>query len=279
MTKYSEKINIVNYYKELMKQHKSFSYQSSKLLGHKNVEIPLNRYIDFCYEKDLKFENAMCYFSGELNGEDLEDKRKDPLIFENFIEANDNYHMFINRKLFNDVMDYVVKENVKNIYKKGSTSIKLPYEFTSKYLKEIFDFSFEKDDASFSVEVQVKNIIFNEKDYHLLSLNNVIMLEGLSENITFSNDFNFKVDKKIIKSTKFDICVSEINVKEVKSEGTIKIKDENKIKEWINKSFNVESYPLCLSDNGITLRDYFSYLTNVTIGEKGVFIQGMHLYQ
>ena len=221
----------------------------------------------------------MCYFSGELNGEDLEDKRKDPLIFENFIEANDNYHMFINRKLFNDVMDYVVKENVKNIYKKGSTSIKLPYEFTSKYLKEIFDFSFEKDDASFSVEVQVKNIIFNEKDYHLLSLNNVIMLEGLSENITFSNDFNFKVDKKIIKSTKFDICVSEINVKEVKSEGTIKIKDENKIKEWINKSFNVESYPLCLSDNGITLRDYFSYLTNVTIGEKGVFIQGMHLYQ
>ena len=279
MTNYSEKINIVNYYKELMKQHKSFSYQSSKLLGHKNVEIPLNRYIDFCYEKDLKFENAMCYFSGELNGEESEDKKKDPLIFENFIEANDNYHMFINRKLFNDVMDYVVKENVKNIYKKGSTSIKLPYEFTSKYLKEIFDFSFEKDDASFSVEVQVKNIIFNEKDYHLLSLNNVIMLEGLSENITFSNDFNFKVDKKIIKSTKFDICVSEINVKEVKSEGTIKIKDENKIKEWINKSFNVESYPLCLSDNGITLRDYFSYLTNVTIGEKGVFIQGMHLYQ
>ena len=51
------------------------------------------------------------------------------------------------------------------------------------------------------------------------------------------------------------------------------------MKEWINKSFNVESYPLCLSDNGITLRDYFSYLTNVTIGEKGVFIQGMHLYQ
>ena len=113
MTNYSEKINIVNYYKELMKQHKSFSYQSSKLLGHKNVEIPLNRYIDFCYEKDLKFENAMCYFSGELNGEDLEDKRKDPLIFENFIEANDNYHMFINIKLFNDVTDYVVKQNVK----------------------------------------------------------------------------------------------------------------------------------------------------------------------
>lgn len=275
MTKISNKINIRSYYEKIMKNHRNFIYESSNVLGNKIIEISLNRFIDFCKEVDLKFENAICYFSGEVNGDDKEDKKNVVLSITNFTEANDNYHMFINYKLFNDVMSKMINEGIKNNFKNGSVSKALDYNFTSKYIKEVFEFKIESDNITFNVDVEIIDFHFNSNGKGNATLNNTINIEGHSEKIIFSFSFEFNSEAKIVKNTKINICFSNVKVNNVIS--STNIKDENKLKSWIENSF--EPSHLCLSNNGITLRDYFSYMEEIKSEEKGIFIKGMHLYQ
>jgi len=275
MSKISEKINIKGYYEKIMKEHRNFTYESSKVLGNKKIEISLNRFVDFCKEVDLKFENALCYFSGEVNGEDTKDKKNAILSINNFTEANDYYHMFINYKLLNDVMKKMINEGIKNNFKNGSISKSLDYNFTTKYIKEVFDFTFAEDNITFNVDVEIINFNFNSKGNGNATIKNTINIEGHTEKIEFNFTLEFNSTTSIIKSTRINICFSQVKVKDVKS--STKIKDEKKLESWIENSF--EPNKLCLSDNGITLRDYFSYMKEVKSEENGIFIKGMHLYQ
>ncbi len=275
MSKIAAKINIKGYYEKIMKLHRNFTYESSKVLGNKKVEISLNRFVDFCKEVDLKFENALCYFSGEVNGEDKEDKKNVPLSITNFTEANDNYHMFINYKLLNDVMLKMINEGIKNNFNKDSVSKTLDYNFTTQYIKEVFDFKYEENNTNFNVDVEIINFYFNPKGKGNATIKNTINIEGHTEKIDFNFTFEFNSKISIIKSTRINICFSNVIVKDVNS--STQIKDKDKLKSWIENSF--EPTHLCLSDNGITLRDYFSYMEEVKSEENGIFIKGMHLYQ
>ncbi len=60
----------------------------------------------------------------------------------------------------------------------------------------------------------------------------------------------------------------------------LKLKILNQLKLKMKKNWkSFEPTQLCLSDNGITLRDYFSYMEEVKSEENGIFIKGMYLYQ
>ena len=187
-----------------------------------------------------------------------------------------NYIISLAVPCFFVVSGYLITASaIKNNFKNGSISKSLDYNFTTKYIKEVFDFTFAEDNITFNVDVEIINFNFNSKGNGNATIKNTINIEGHTEKIEFNFTLEFNSTTSIIKSTRINICFSQVKVKDVKS--STKIKDEKKLESWIENSF--EPNKLCLSDNGITLRDYFSFMEEVKSEENGIFIKGMHLYQ
>ena len=59
----------------------------------------------------------------------------------------------------------------------------------------------------------------------------------------------------------------------------MEITDELKLKEAIDISFDYDNLPLCLTDSGISLRDYFAVIKKTNIANEGIYLQGDQLYQ
>ena len=59
----------------------------------------------------------------------------------------------------------------------------------------------------------------------------------------------------------------------------VKIKDEVKLKTYIEASFDYEHYPLCASESGFSLQEYYSKIHDVYLREEGIYIEGEQLYQ
>ena len=57
------------------------------------------------------------------------------------------------------------------------------------------------------------------------------------------------------------------------------IKDEAGLVSAIQESFDFGNIPICLSDNGVSFRDYYAKIKKVEDSEEGFYIFGDQLYQ
>ena len=76
------------------------------------------------------------------------------------------------------------------------------------------------------------------------------------------------------------MCLKNVSgIKVSMSSGTPTIKEEEALISAIEESFDFENIPLCLSDDGVSFRDYFTKIKNVQPSEEGLYIFGDQLYQ
>ena len=79
---------------------------------------------------------------------------------------------------------------------------------------------------------------------------------------------------------RINLCLGFFSTSEVSvKSGSVKINDTAKLKFAINETFNDDKLRLCLSDNGVSLRDYFAVIKEVYTADEGVYIKGEQLYQ
>ena len=92
---------------------------------------------------------------------------------------------------------------------------------------------------------------------------------------------NYNLKGDLNKNVLVNLCVFRIsNVEVGKPTGTVKIKDEANLKDAISKSFDFTNYPLCLTDDGVSFKDYFSKITSIEDSSNdGIYLFGNQLYQ
>ena len=84
----------------------------------------------------------------------------------------------------------------------------------------------------------------------------------------------------VLKTVRFNLCPNYFSTKDVKvKSGSVTIIDSIKLKGAIDESINDDKLPLCLSDTGVSLRDYFAVVNKVYTADEGVYIKGEQLYQ
>ena len=271
----SSKIDLISYYKEFYQNKKSLNFETSSFLDSKQIIIAFNRFVGFCEDVTGKTESALCYYSGDFDEIDKTDKTKVPLSNEDFVYPKDTYNTFINIDLVNQIMNKVMKDGIsEKTFNKDSTTKTLPYDFNVGSLKKYFG-GLDKYGNSETFEVKIKVNELNLKSAKFNAAFNI----GTDKNV-FSLDIEFdntlKID--ITKSVRINLCLESIkNLKFSLASGSVTIEDENGLKIAIEQTFG--NAPLCISDNGITLRDYYSVITKGYMKDEGIYLEGNQLYQ
>jgi hypothetical protein len=221
-------------------------------------------------------ESALCYYSGELQ-EDKTDKTSVPLNNKNFVNPNDTYNTFINMDLYNEIIKEALKEGIAGkIYNKDSVKKGMSFDFTVASLKKYFN-GLDDFENSEEFEAAIKINEFNSK-YAKFSVSFKIG----SKADAFVLDIVMDVDLKVVvtKSVRINLCSDGYkNMKMNVKTGNVSIIDENGLKKVMKESFDYVNDSVCLSDNGISLRDYYSIITNAYVQEEGVYLEGNQLYQ
>ena len=92
------------------------------------------------------------------------------------------------------------------------------------------------------------------------------------------------IDLPITKSVKFNLCLKGVKSKNIEIISSaikpqVEIKDLDGLTKVIEESFDFEKIPICINDNGISLRDYFSKIYKIYLQEEGIYFEGNQLYQ
>ena len=271
----SSKIDLITYYKEFYNNKKNLNFVTSTFFDSKKISINFNRFIGFCEDVTGEAESALCYYSGEIDQEDKTDKTRVPVSNEKFVNPNDTYNTFINMDLYNKIVAKIVNEGLsEKTFNKYSVVKSSPNDFTVLSLKTIFkgldDYG---DDEIFDAKIKINEL--NSKSIKFNAVFNI----GSKTNV-FSLDFEIDISLKveILKTVRFNICSENVkNVKVFIKSGNISILDESKLKKYVEKV--MDDTPLCLTDEGISLRDYYSIITNGYCKEEGFYLEGNQIYQ
>ena len=274
LNKIASKIDIINYYEEFYKNKKDLKFVTSTFFDSKKVSISFNRFIGFCEDVTGQAESALCYYSGELDEEDKTDKTSVPISNEKFVNPNDTYNTFINMDLYNKIVAKILNEGLSEKILNKNTVKGSPNDFTLLSLKKIIKgLDNYGDDENFEIKIKIKEL--NSKLTKFIAIFNI----GRKTNV-FSLDFEIDINLKIeiLKSVRFNICSDNVkNVKVNVKSGSIYILDESQLKKYVEKILDEE--PICLTDEGISLRDYYSIITNGYCQEEGFYLEGNQLYQ
>ena len=273
----SSKIDLVTYYQDFYKDKKSLDFKTSTFLDSKKISINFNRFVGFCEDVTGKAESALCYYSGEVDGEEKTDKTRVPISNENFVNPQDTYNTFINIDLLNNIMNKLLKDGLsEKTFNKDSVVKTLSYDFTVGSLKKYLS-GLDGYQASDTFEAKVKINEFNTKKVKLNANFNI----GDKTNV-FSLDVELEIQLKVslFRSVRLNACLesaktTQVNVKS----GGVSITNESGLKSAIEEAFDYDNVPLCLSNKGVTLRDYYSIITKVYCQDEGIYIEGNQLYQ
>ena len=242
-----------------------------------------NEFLYFCEDLLGEYKNNFCYFYGYFNKDDeIKDKTKVPLVNERFSHNENNlYNIFINKDLIYDIFNYISDSyfyfNPK-IYNDKTNIKDLSYDFKISSLKKYFSgLQNFKDDDSFYCEITIGKITFNEVNYKIkfiFSDKNFIL------NVTSKID----IDIPLIKNIRFNFCLKEakaINVEVISytTDSKIEIINLNQLKNAIDESFDYDYNKICITDEGITMRDYYAKITDIYLRDEGLYFEGNHLYQ
>ena len=262
----SSSIDLLNYYKDFYKNKKNLNFETSSFFGSKKITIKFDRFVGFCEDVTGKAESALCYYSGEIDGEDKKDKTKAPINNENFINPNDTFNTFINIDLYNKIVSKILKNGISE--KK--------YDLSASSLKKYFNgLNSYENNESFEAKIKINEL--NSKTIKLNAAFNIGKSNDLFS-MDIEADTTLKVD--IIKNVRINVCLDSVkNVKILVKSGNLAISDESGLKKYIEESLNNANESICLSDDGISLRDYYSVITKAYCQDEGIYLEGNHLYQ
>ena len=273
----SSKIDIITYYKDFYKNNKNLEFETSSFLDSKKITVNLNRFMGFCEDVTGKAESALCYYPGEIDEEEKTDKSKAPVSNENFVNPKDTYNTFINIDLLNKILNKLLNEGLsEKTFNKDSVVKTLSYDFTVGSLKKYFsgldDYGNEQN---FEAKVKI-----NEFNTSCVKFNANINIGSNANVFSLDGEFEIKLNISVSKSVRLNICLessktSKISVKS----GNVNISNESGLKSALEEAFDYENVPLCLSNNGISLRDYYSIITKAYCQDEGIYLEGNQLYQ
>ena len=271
-------IDIIQYYKNRLSKKPDFVLKTGTFLGQKEININLNRFVAFCEDVEGKLKTALCYYSGEIdNVEDKTDHSQDPLKKADFLNSTDTYNTFININLLNKIAQKISTEGIsQKTYDKTVPKKSLSYDFTVASLKKFFNGLDAYDNAlEFSASIKISE--FDTKSAKFNANFNI----GENQNVFSINvELNFGLEFSLKKNIRLNLCLNNVsNIKVTISTGSVTIKDEAGLVSAIQESFDFGNIPICLSDNGVSFRDYYSKIKNVEASEEGFYIFGDQLYQ
>ena len=278
---------LYNYYTEYFKNIKEFNIQTKDFFGNLKLSIKNNEFLYFCEDLLGEYKTAFCYYKG--NVQDIEGSKDDktllPLKNERFSHNEDDlYNLFINNDLFEYSMDYFVKnyfEKNAKIYNNKTNTKQLSYDFTVNSLNKYFrGLEFLQKTDFFDCEIYIEKGNLNEVVYK-------VRVNIRDENKNF---FEMRVtsgltlDIPIKKSVRFDICIKDTKTKNVEiifstTKPQVEVSDFEGLQKAIEESFDFSYNPICLNNDGISLRDYFAEITKAYAKEEGLYFEGPQLYQ
>ena len=275
---------LAKYYNEFYSKKKEFKIQTSEFFGKKTYSMRNNKFVYFCEDLIGEYKNGFCYYKGYSNDEgDKTDKTKVPIVNERFAHNTDNlFNIFINKDLVNDILnDNATLEFFKlnpKIYSQKTNNKKLSYDFNVASLNKYFSGLKQlNDNTNFYCQVYIDSIIFNRVNYRVkFNLDNY----NFVIKVTSAIDMDISVSKNV----RFNLCLKEIKTKTVevvydKNNLKVEISNLEGLKKAIDDSFDSDNDKVCLTDEGISLRDYFNKIRNAYIREEGIYLEGDHLYQ
>jgi len=250
---YEDKMDIIGLYENIYSKKKNINFLTSKSLGSKNITVKIDRFITFCKDMEGNVDNALCYYSGEIGKPELKDKRDIPLYNKDFIHAGESYNVFINNDLIDQIFNQVIANKIKifndiEILKKMFNDEQTNINSEFYYIINNFSYSFHKFDISIYKKNENQNSFINLK-------------------------FNTIYEVNIVTNTKINICISDLKLIDIQGKNLDISFIKNNIISYFKKN------KICLSDNGVSLRDIYLKMTSVTSDEKGIFIFGQQLYQ
>lgn len=271
------KINLIDHYKKRLLNKENFKFITSSFLENKEIIVKLDRFIGFCEDIKGSGSNSLCYYSGEIdNKQDKTDRSNVPLKNKEFLNSTD-YNIFININLLNMITEKISSEGIKEkAYDKNVAKKSLSYDFTLASLKKYFNGLDSYDDKlEFSTIIKISE--FDSKSAKF----NVAFTIGKKLNV-FSIDIELKLefDFSLKKNVRLNLCLKSVSdIKVNISSSTITIKDENRLKSVIEESFDYKNIPLCLSDGGISFKDYYAKILKIEATDEGFYLSGNQLYQ
>jgi len=272
----SSKIDLINYYEDFYKKKKSLNFKTSTIFDSKDISINFNRFLGFCEDVSGEAESALCYYSGELE-EDKTDKTSVPLKNEAFVRPKDTYNTFINIDLYNNIINKIMKEGLSDkTYNKDSVVKDLSYDFTVSSLKKYFSGL----DTYGNSEVFEAVIKINELNSKSTKFSVSFKIGTKSDVFVLDVEMDIELKVLVTKSVRINLCLGgDKNMKITVKSGNVSIIDESGLVRVMQESFDYDNSRLCLSDKGISLRDYYSLITKAYFQEEGIYLEGNQLYQ
>ena len=278
---------LYNCYNEYYKNIKEFNIQTKDFFGNLKLSIKNNEFLYFCEDLLGEYKTAFCYYKG--NVQDIEGSQEYktllPLKNERFSHNEDDlYNLFINNDLFEYSMDYFVKnyfEKNAKIYNNKTNTKQLSYDFTVNSLNKYFrGLEYLQKTDYFDCEIYIEKGNLNEVVYK-------VRVNIRDEN---KNYFEMRVtsgltlDIPIKKSVRFDICIKDTKTKNVEiifstTKPQVEVSDFEGLQRAIEESFDFSKNPICLNNDGISLRDYFAEISKAYAKEEGLYFEGPQLYQ
>ena len=278
---------LYNYYTEYYKNIKEFNIQTKDFFGNLKLSIKNNEFLYFCEDLLGEYKTAFCYYKG--NVQDIEGSKDDktllPLKNERFSHNEDDlYNLFINNDLFEYSMDYFVKnyfeKNVK-IYNNKTNTKQLSYDFTVNSLNKYFrGLEYLQKTDYFDCEIYIEKGNLNEVVYKV----RVNIRDENKDYFEMRVTSGLTLDIPIKKSVRFDICIKDTKTKSVEiifstTKPQVEVSDFGGLQRAIEESFDFSKNPICLNNDGISLRDYFAEISKAYAKEEGLYFEGPQLYQ
>ena len=278
---------LYNYYTEYYKNIKEFNIQTKDFFGNLKLSIKNNEFLYFCEDLLGEYKTAFCYYKG--NVQDIEGSQEYktllPLKNERFSHNEDDlYNLFINNDLFEYSMDYFVKnyfEKNAKIYNNKTNTKQLSYDFTVNSLNKYFrGLEYLQKTDYFDCEIYIEKGNLNEVVYKV----RVNIRDENKDYFEMRVTSGLSLDIPIKKSVRFDICLKDTKTKNVEiifstTKPQVEVSDFEGLQKAIEESFDFSYNPICLNNDGISLRDYFAEITKAYAKEEGLYFEGPQLYQ
>ena len=278
---------LYNYYTEYYKNIKEFNIQTKDFFGNLKLSIKNNEFLYFCEDLLGEYKTAFCYYKG--NVQDIEGSQEYktllPLKNERFSHNEDDlYNLFINNDLFEYSMDYFVKnyfEKNAKIYNNKTNTKQLSYDFTVNSLNKYFrGLEYLQKTDYFDCEIYIEKGNLNEVVYKV----RVNIRDENKDYFEMRVTSGLTLDIPIKKSVRFDICLKDTKTKSVEiifstTKPQVEVSDFEGLQKAIEESFDFSYNPICLNNDGISLRDYFAEITKAYAKEEGLYFEGPQLYQ
>ena len=275
---------LVKYYNDFYSKKKEFKIQTSEFFGKKTYSMRNNKFVYFCEDLMGEYKNGFCYYKGYSTDEgEKTDKTKVPMVNERFAHNTDNlFNLFINKDLVNDILNdnatlAFLKLNPK-IYNQKTNNKKSSYDFNVASLNKYFSGLKQlNDNTNFYCQIYIDSIEFNRVNYRVkFNLDNYNFVIKVSSVID--------MDISVSRNVRFNLCLKEIKTKTVEVVSDInnlkvEITNIEGLKKAIDDSFDSDYNKVCLTDESISLRDYYNKIRNAYIREEGIYLEGDQLYQ